>query len=119
MRVVTVGLVILLIVLQLQLWRQHARVGELQAHIETQHERNQELKARNDALAAEVLDLKSGLDAVEERARSELGLIRQGEEFYMVVDPNDLDPADAASLKAMEAASEPLNEKPEKPPIDD
>ena len=46
---------------------------------------NAELQARNEALAVEVLDLKTGLEAVEERARSELGLIATGETFYMIV----------------------------------
>lgn len=102
MRIIIAGLAFLLIVLQVQLWRQYGRVSELGARIEDQRAQNADLKARNDALAAEVLDLKSGLDAVEERARSELGLIREGEEFYIVVDPDDLDPEDAAALKALD-----------------
>jgi cell division protein FtsB len=47
----------------------------------------EKLRQRNRALQAEVLDLKKGLDAVEERARSELGMIKEGEVFYQVVEP--------------------------------
>lgn len=90
---------VLLLLLQVQVWRQYGRVAELERRVETQREENSRLAARNDALDAEVTDLKSGLDAVEERARSELGLIRDGEEFYLVVEPEDLDPADARALR--------------------
>lgn len=96
-------LVVLLVLLQIQVWRQYGRVAELERRVETQREENSQLAARNDALDAEVADLKSGLDAVEERARSELGLIREGEEFYLVVEPEDLDPEDARALRAFDA----------------
>lgn len=99
MRTIVIILGILLLLLQIQVWRQYGRVAELEQRLETQHSENSRLSARNDALDAEVADLKSGLDAVEERARSELGLIRDGEEFYLVVEPEDLDPADARALR--------------------
>lgn len=99
MRTIIVILVVLLVLLQIQVWRQYGRVAELEARVETQREENGRLAARNDALGAEVSDLKSGLDAVEERARAELGLIREGEEFYLVVEPEDLDPEDARALR--------------------
>lgn len=99
MRTIIVILGVLLLLLQIQVWRQYGRVAELERRVETQREENSRLSARNDALDAEVADLKSGLDAVEERARSELGLIRDGEEFYLVVEPEDLDPADARALR--------------------
>lgn len=103
MRFVLIVLALLLVLLQIQVWRQYARVVELEARVETQREENSELAARNDALAAEVTDLKSGLEAVEERARAELGLIREGEEFFLVVDPEDLDPDDAEALRRQRA----------------
>jgi cell division protein FtsB len=59
---------------------------------------NAGLRQRNDALAAEVEDLKSGEAAVEERARSELGMIKPGETFYRVVEP-DAPPAQDAQDK--------------------
>lgn len=99
MRTIIVFLVVLLMLLQIQVWRQYGRVAELERRVEAQQDENGRLAARNDALGAEVADLKSGLDAVEERARSELGFIREGEEFYLVVEPEDLDPEDARALR--------------------
>ncbi|MDQ3040221.1 MAG: cell division protein FtsB [Pseudomonadota bacterium] len=61
-------------------------VDALQAQVESQRRENLQLQQRNDALAAEVDDLKSGGAAVEERARSELGMVKPGETFYRVVD---------------------------------
>lgn len=88
MRALLAILIVLLVLLQAKLWlgdggyrdvqRLHERVAE-------QERENAELRARNEQLRAEVDDLREGLDAVEERARSELGMIREGEEFYMVV----------------------------------
>jgi len=102
-RTIITILVVLLLLLQIQVWRQYGRVAELERRVETQRTENRQLAARNDSLDAEVADLKSGLDAVEERARSELGLIREGEEFYLVVEPEDLDPEDARALRDFEA----------------
>lgn len=62
------------------------QVEALRARVELQREENLQLQQRNDALAAEVDDLKSGGAAVEERARSELGMVKPGETFYRVVD---------------------------------
>ncbi len=103
MRTIIVILLVFLVLLQVQVWRQYGRVAELERRVEAQRNENRQLTARNDALDAEVADLKSGLDAVEERARSELGLIREGEEFYLVVEPEDLDPDDAKALREFEA----------------
>ena len=60
---------------------------ELEARVEEQRRENARLQQRNDALSAEVEDLKSGEAAVEDRARSELGLVKPGEVFYRVVEP--------------------------------
>lgn len=84
------GLIVLLIGLQAKLWfGQGGRpeVAHLRERVAAQREENAELRKRNDALAAEVEDLKSGTDAIEERARSELGMIQPGEVFYQVVEP--------------------------------
>lgn len=64
-------------------WRQ---VEDLRAQVAAQKMENDELLRRNKALAAEVKDLKSGVEAVEERARNEMGMIKPGETFYRVVD---------------------------------
>ncbi len=83
------GLGLLLGALQYRLWFGAASTGQVSA-LENQvaHQRrdNQGLRERNSALAAEVEDLKSGEAAVEERARSELGMIKPGEKFYRVVE---------------------------------
>lgn len=90
MRTLVVLLVLLLAGLQYRLWFADGglvEVQRLQRAIERQEARNDRLRERNRALAAEVRDLKQGLDAVESRARSELGMVREGERFYQVVEP--------------------------------
>ena len=66
-------------------WRQATKLEE---RVSTQAADNTHLQQRNDALAAEVEDLKSGEAAAEERARNELGMVKPGETFYRVVDPH-------------------------------
>ena len=63
------------------------RVWELERNLAQQSEANARLKSRNDALDAEVRDLKQGLEAVEDHARLDLGMIRKDEIFYQVVTP--------------------------------
>lgn len=92
MRVILIVLAIILVLLQIQLWRQFGEVHSLRELVEEQRAENEELQRRNEALAAEVEDLRAGLDAIEERARSELGLIREGEDFFLIVDPEDAEP---------------------------
>jgi cell division protein FtsB len=89
LRWVLLGLVLLLGWLQYRLWFGIGSVGEvttLEAQVEHQRRENGGLHERNAALAAEVRDLKEGVAAVEERARSELGMIKPGEVFYRVVE---------------------------------
>lgn len=86
---VVLGLAGLLAWLQYRLWfgvGGTEQVEELSARVEAQARQNEGLQQRNDALAAEVADLKSGEAAIEERARGELGMIKPGETFYRVVD---------------------------------
>ena len=74
--------------LQYRLWVGDDSVSEivqLQKKIEQQKKSIEVLEERNRLLNAEVLNLKSGLDAIEERARSELGMIKKGEQFYQIV----------------------------------
>jgi cell division protein FtsB len=81
----------LILALQYPLWigkGSWLRVRDLDRQVAQQQATNARLKARNDALDAEVRDLKQGLEAVEERARLELGMIRKDEIFYQVVTPN-------------------------------
>jgi cell division protein FtsB len=62
------------------------RVWDTGRQLQAQRGQNEKLQVRNAAMDAEVRDLKQGLDAVEERARSELGMIRQDEMFFQVID---------------------------------
>ena len=91
LRITALVLLALLAWLQYRLWFGHGGAGDvraLSAQVEGQERDNEGLKQRNDALAAEVAELKSedGGAAVEERARSELGMIKPGETFYRVVE---------------------------------
>jgi cell division protein FtsB len=107
-RLVLVALVALLAFLQYRLWLGEGgrrSVAALRQQVEQQARENEGLKLRNAALAAEVEDLKSGEAAVEERARSELGMIKPGETFYRVVEPQT--PADAQGDGAADAGSKP------------
>ncbi|MBQ14763.1 MAG: septum formation initiator family protein [Gammaproteobacteria bacterium] len=84
------GLLVLLIILfQSQLWLGDSSVRALnllEVDLDTQKANNDELEARNTQLEIEVLDLKNGLEAVEERARAELGMIGERETFYLIID---------------------------------
>lgn len=89
-RWLTILLIALLLGLQYKLWVGEGSLAEiwsLHQAGEVQREENAGLKERNAALEAEVHDLKQGLDAIEERARSELGMIKDGETFYQIVEP--------------------------------
>ena len=89
MKIFVIFLVSALLILQYQLWVDRdgmRKVIHLSDSIAQQNEVNQRLYERNDVLAAEVEDLKSGYDAIEERARMELGMIRQGETFFQVIE---------------------------------
>ena len=90
MRIVTLIPFVLLILLQFKLWFGEGgftAVNRLEERVEQQKETNSDLLQRNAELQAEVIDLREKLDAVEERARRELGLIKPAEEFYQVVPP--------------------------------
>ena len=92
MRWLLVGLIALLAVLQYRLWLAEGSLAEqhrLEQQVKEQARINAELAARNQALAREVRELKSGHLSVEQRAREELGLIREDEIFYHVVDKAD------------------------------
>lgn len=89
MRIVLIVLVILMLALQFQLWQEYRNVQALHELVAAQQEENARLWARNEALAAEVEDLREGLEAIEERARSELGLIGEDEEFFLIIEPED------------------------------
>jgi cell division protein FtsB len=81
-------LLLVLLALQFKLWfgeGGYRDVQRLAQRVEQQAQENEVLAQRNRELQAEVEDLRQGLEAIEERARSELGLIKENEEFYQVV----------------------------------
>lgn len=90
MRFLLLLLIVLLVWLQFQLWTGKGgqnEVRQLKHSIELQQQENAKLKERNAALQAEVNDLKSGVEAIEEFARSEMGMIKKDETFYQLVEP--------------------------------
>src|ERR1044071_8242796 len=88
MKWLALGLLTVVLGLQYRLWlsrdgvREVARLSEA---VVRQKAENEELVARNQQMVAEVSDLKAGMTAIEERARSELGMIGRNETFYQVV----------------------------------
>ncbi len=89
MRLLAIALTGLILLIQYPLWLGKGgqlRVWEMERQIESQRQINSGLQARNAALDAEVRDLKQGLEAVEERARNELGMIRRDEIFFQVLE---------------------------------
>ena len=89
MKILYASLIIIFVILQFQLWLGEDSVRELnmlQTELDAQRATNSVLEERNRLLEIEVVDLKTGLEAVEERARSELGMIEEGETFYLLVD---------------------------------
>ncbi len=89
MRTVTAILLVLLVLLQYRLWvgdGSLADVWRLGQQIETQRQENETFRERNALLEAEVRDLKEGLAAIEERARRDLGMVKQDETFYLIVE---------------------------------
>ncbi|MFV8817676.1 cell division protein FtsB [Haliea sp. E17] len=89
MRWLLAVLVFLLLVLQYRLWIAEGSLAEihrLEKQVTEFNRENDQLRARNEVLEREVLNLKSGNEAVEQRAREQLNLVREGEVFYQVDD---------------------------------
>ena len=89
MRILAIFFAAVIVALQWPLWvgkGSWLRVWQLDTQLTEHRAANAKLKERNDALEAEVRDLKTGTDAIEERARNELGMIRQEELFFQVLD---------------------------------
>ncbi len=90
MRLILICLTALLVLIQYPLWLGKGgwlRVRDLSHQLDAALDKERELKARNDKLASEVQDLKEGTGAVEERARYELGLVKDGEIFVQILEP--------------------------------
>ncbi|MCK6262309.1 cell division protein FtsB [Vibrio sp. ZSDE26] len=88
MRIFVLTLTLLFGWLQYELWFGKNGIIDFNAvnsEIQAQHQVNDNLLARNDEMFAEIDDLRQGLDAIEERARHELGMVKEGETFYRLV----------------------------------
>ncbi len=91
MRWLTAAFAALLVVIQYPLWIGKGgwfRVSELEKQVQAQLDNNTKLKTRNDALRADVKDLQTGTEAIEERARAELGMVKSDEIYVQVIDPS-------------------------------
>ncbi len=105
MRWVSWILVSLFVLLQYPLWLDKGgwlKVWDLDRQVEAQKQTNQQTKTRNAVLDAEVRDLKQGTEAIEERARSELGMVKRGEVFFQIV--GDLPAKPASSVNEAKPA---------------
>jgi cell division protein FtsB len=110
MRVLAFLLCVALVLLQYRLWLSDQglrEVARLQAAIDAQTLANRDQSARNRRLLAEVTDLKGGLTALEERARSDLGMVGNSETFYQVVSAATAVPAASGAPAPATAGSLP------------
>ena len=106
MQILVAALIAVLVFLHYLLWIAEDGVRQthaLQIAVQAQREDNAALAERNSALAAEVEDLKRGLMAIEERARSDMGMIRKDETFYRLLEP----PPEAAPGPSSPPADQP------------
>jgi cell division protein FtsB len=103
MKVLSLVLVVLIGLIQYPLWLGKGswfRVWEVDSQIKSQRDKNAALQTRNNVLDADVRDLKQGLDAIEERARSEMGMIKQDEIFFQLLTPGQSMPPTQPAVKA-------------------
>lgn len=120
MRAITITLAILLLVIQYPLWLGKGgwlRVFDLHRQLVTVQEKNEEQKDKNAKLASEVQSLKEGTEAIEERARSELSMIKKGEVFIQLLNdknevPKDEKPAETTEEKTDDQKTTVATEKP-------
>ena len=111
MRVLTLILALLIVALQYPLWLGKGswlKAWEVDQELNKQNTENARLKARNASLDAEVRDLKTGYEAIEERARSELGMIKRDEVFFQILETN---PTPVPAPNAVIPAPNPISPK--------
>ena len=93
MKFITIILIFLLLLLQINIWFKddgYPRITELKSLIQDQKNENSAMATRNTQLREEVEDLKKGDAAIEERARTDIGMIKEGEEFYLITQPKPI-----------------------------
>ena len=82
-------LIVFFLMIQFDIWIKDDglyRLRELEQMIESQNNENQRLKLKNQQVEQEIEELKSGTESIEEKARTDLGMIKEGEEFYLIVE---------------------------------
>jgi cell division protein FtsB len=117
LRWLALAFVVLIAALQYPMWLGKGgwlQVRNLDRQLAAQQESNARLKARNDALDAEVRDLKTGFEAIEERARAELGMVKQDEVFFQLQQPSRTPDTPVTTAASNAAVSLPI--RPAAPP---
>ena len=90
MKFITILLVLLLLIMQVNIWLTkdgYSRIVEIKGLMQDQQKENDEMSSRNSRLKEEIKDLKDGYAAIEEKAREDIGMIKEGEEFYLITEP--------------------------------
>ncbi len=90
MKFITILLVLLLLIMQVNIWLTkdgYSRIVEIKRLMQDQQQENDEMSSRNSQLKEEIKDLKDGYAAIEEKAREDIGMIKEGEEFYLITEP--------------------------------
>jgi cell division protein FtsB len=90
MKFIALLLVLFLVMMQVNIWLTkdgYSRVAEIKELIQDQQKENNEMVSRNSQLREEIKDLKDGYSAIEEKAREDIGMIKEGEEFYLLTKP--------------------------------
>ncbi len=90
MKFIALLLVLFLVMMQVNIWLTkdgYSRLAEIKELIQDQQKENNEMVSRNSQLKEEIKDLKDGYSAIEEKAREDIGMIKEGEEFYLLTEP--------------------------------
>ena len=90
MKFITLLFVLLLLIMQINIWLTkdgYSRIVEIKELMQNQRQENDEMASRNSQLKEEIKDLKDGYAAIEEKAREDIGMIKEGEEFYLITEP--------------------------------
>ena len=90
MKFIALLLVLFLVMMQVNIWLTkdgYSRVAEIKELIQDQQKENNAMVSRNSQLKEEIKDLKDGYSAIEEKAREDIGMIKEGEEFYLLTKP--------------------------------
>jgi cell division protein FtsB len=90
MKFIALLLVLFLVMMQVNIWLTkdgYSRVAEIKELIQDQQKENNQMVSRNSQLKEEIKDLKDGYSAIEEKAREDIGMIKEGEEFYLLTKP--------------------------------